>query len=156
MSVHWYGLKNKANVGKQKGRIIRENYKAFCYDRLTKLNTFIQVSMKLVSFRRGLVSPLLLSEIVCTYGTCPHGDTVDHDIWTLFQEAQDSSQKHRMRMMMFLSALLQRDAERERRGRKTFSSWLIKIKENGLVYFTLNMTEWREDGLRFMPLSGWI
>lgn len=74
MSVHWYGLKNKANVGKQKGRIIRENYMAFCYDRLTKLKTFIQVSMKLVSFRRGL------SEVVCTYGTCPHGDTVDHDI----------------------------------------------------------------------------
>lgn len=86
--------------------------------------------MRLVSFRSWLINPLLLPDVVCTYGTWPHGDTVDHDIWTLFQEAQDSSQKHRMRMMMFLSALLQRDAERER--------------EEGEIHFPTGSWKWKK------------
>lgn len=65
---------------------MRERIKSDCVNYYALPNTTVFVIMKLLRLHSWLVIPLLLPEVKCSYFTSPHGDTVDHDIWTLVQE----------------------------------------------------------------------
>lgn len=48
----------------------------------------IEVIVKdILGFLKWLVIRLFLSEVGCSSFSSPHGDTIDHDIWKLFQLA---------------------------------------------------------------------
>lgn len=90
------------------------------YDRLKLLNTFIvQFIFVIVNnspFTQLVSHSILLSEVECSHFFSTHGDTADHYICTLFQEALCRLLPEKGVMTMFLWALLQRDAGRERKG----------------------------------------